>query len=239
MKRSLPDLPITNYHLLTYPHLQKETALHERGYCFIAGLDEAGRGAWAGPVVAAAVILPLQRPDLAEVLASLNDSKKLTRFERERFFELIHKVALAVAVGLASAELVDEVNVVKATRYAMEQALSKLTLTPEYLLLDHLKLPAINLPQDAFPKADGISLTVAAASVIAKVTRDRLMVRFNEEYPGYAFERHKGYGTPAHRAALAEHGPCPLHRRSYEPVRAAIHPVEALMSQCHTSSGWQ
>jgi ribonuclease HII len=218
VKRSLPDLSITPYPLLSYPHLQKETALRAQGYCFIAGLDEAGRGAWAGPVVAAAVILPLQRSDLNEALAGLNDSKKLTRFERERFFELVHQVALAVSVGLAPAALVDEVNVVQATRYAMEQALSRLTLTPDYLLLDHLKLPAINLPQDAFPKADSISLSVAAASVVAKVTRDRLMIQFNEEYPGYAFDRHKGYGTPAHRIALAEHGPCSLHRMTYRPV---------------------
>jgi ribonuclease HII len=235
----IPSSNLPTFQPSIFPHLQKETALRMQGYCFIAGLDEVGRGAWAGPVVAAAVILPLQRPDLAEVLAGLNDSKKLTRFERERFFELIHKVALAVSVGLASAELVDEVNVVKATRYAMEQALSKLTLTPDYLLLDHLKLPAVHLPQDAFPKADGISLSVAVASVVAKVTRDRLMVRCNEEFPGYAFDRHKGYGTPAHRVALAKYGPCPLHRMSYKPVRATMHLAAALMSQYRTPSDSQ
>jgi ribonuclease HII len=202
------------------PNLHKEIALHQQGYRFIAGLDEAGRGAWAGPVVAAAVILPLQQPDLAETLNGLDDSKNLNPLEREQFFELIHEAALAVAVGVAPAALVDKLNVVGATRYAMQQALAGLTITPDYLLLDHLKLPAVNLPQDAFPKADAISLTVAAASVIAKVTRDSLMVQFNQEYPGYAFDRHKGYGTSAHRIALAEHGPCFLHRLSFKPLSA-------------------
>lgn len=204
-----------------WPNLDKEIALRERGFCFVAGLDEVGRGAWAGPVVAAAVILPLERPDLVEVLAGLDDSKKLSQPKREHFFELIQQVALAVAVGLAPAEIVDQVNVVGATRRAMHEALAQLHLSPDYLLLDHLKLPAVNLPQDAFPKADSLSLTVAAASVVAKVTRDRLMVQLSQEYPGYAFERHKGYGTAAHRSALAQYGPCPLHRFSYEPVQAS------------------
>jgi ribonuclease HII len=202
------------------PSLYKEIALLEQGYRFVAGLDEAGRGAWAGPVVAAAVILPLDRPGLAETLAGLRDSKKLTPSQRERFFELIHQTALAVSIGQAPPALVDKRNVVGATRYAMAQALSGLALKPHYLLIDHLKLPAINIPQDAFPKADDLSLTVAAASIVAKVSRDRLMVAANRNYPGYAFDRHKGYGTAAHRLALARLGPCPLHRLSYEPVKA-------------------
>ncbi len=204
----------------TSPHLQKEIALLEQGYYFIAGLDEAGRGAWAGPVVAAAVILPLNRPNLTDALVGLHDSKKLTPGKRVQLFEVIQKTALACAVGLAPAAMVDKLNVIGATRYAMQQAIAGLHIRPDYLLLDHLRLPASNLPQDAFPKADNISLTVAAASVIAKVTRDRLMVDFNQTYPIYAFDRHKGYGTGAHRAALVEHGPCPLHRLSYKPVKA-------------------
>lgn len=202
------------------PHLHKELALREQGFRFVAGLDEAGRGAWAGPVVAAAVILPLDRPDLAELLAGLDDSKRLTSTQRDQFFELIRQTALAVGVGLAPAEVVDEVNVLEATRQAMQQALTELSFTPDYLLLDHVRLPAVNLPQDAFPKADQISLSVAAASVMAKVTRDRLMVQFSRQYPGYAFERHKGYGTSTHQAALAQLGPCCLHRRSYKPIKA-------------------
>ena len=203
-----------------WPTLEKEIALLEQGYCFVAGLDEAGRGAWAGPVVAAAVMLPLYQPDLTEILAGLDDSKKLTPRRRDRFFDLIRKTALAVSIVETPAALVDELNVIGATRHAMEQALSGLKPVPDYLLIDHLKLPAVDLPQEAFPKADSISLTVAAASVMAKVTRDRLMVKFNHEYRGYAFDRHKGYGTCLHRAALAELGPCVLHRLSYEPVKA-------------------
>ncbi len=203
----------------TLPTLKKEIALLEQGYRFIAGLDEAGRGAWAGPVVAAAVILPLTRTNLAEVLTGLHDSKKLSQKAREQFFKLIQKTAVAISVGRASPAIVDEMNVVEATRYAMQQALARLNPPPDYLLLDHLSLPAVNLPQEAFPKADTISLSVAAASVIAKVTRDRLMVQLNAEYPGYAFDRHKGYGTTVHRLALTEHGPCPLHRMSYRPLK--------------------
>lgn len=199
--------------------MQKEIALLKQGYRFIGGLDEAGRGAWAGPVVAAAVVLPLDQPNLANALAGLRDSKKLTPGKREQLFGVIQETALAFAVGLAPAIIVDTLNVIGATRHAMEQALANLSISPDYLLVDHLKLPAIDLPQDAFAKADSISLTVAAASVIAKVTRDRLMVQFNQEYPGYAFDRHKGYGTQAHRAALAKQGPCPLHRMSYRPLK--------------------
>jgi len=204
----------------SWPNLEKEIALLKQGYRFVAGLDEAGRGAWAGPVVAAAVILPLDQPDLSQILAGLHDSKKLTPQQRDKFFDLIGQTALTVSVGEAPAALLDEINVIGATRYAMEQALLELNPGPDYLLLDHLKLPAVDLPQEAFPKADGISLTVAAASVIAKVTRDRLMVQFNNEYPGYAFDLHKGYGTQTHRACLTRLGPCPLHRLSYEPVKA-------------------
>jgi ribonuclease HII len=202
------------------PNLQKEIALLEQGYRFVAGLDEAGRGAWAGPVVAAAVILPSNQPNLSATLVGLRDSKKLNKNKREQFFELIQKTALAVSVGVAPPEMVDEINVIGATRHAMQQALANLTIPSDYLLLDYLSLPDIDLPQDAFAKADNLSLTVAAASVIAKVTRDRLMVESSQKYLGYDFDRHKGYGTPAHRAALAKQGPCPLHRMSYKPLKA-------------------
>lgn len=209
----------------THPDLTKELALLRQGYYFVAGLDEAGRGAWAGPVVAAAVILPLDRPDLAHRLAGLRDSKKLSARTRAAFFDLIRQTALSVSVGMAPPGLVDTANVVEATRHAMHQALGGLSPAPQYLLLDHLSLPNANLPQDAFAKADNLSLTVAAASVIAKVTRDRLMVNLSRQYPAYAFDRHKGYGTPAHRRALAKHGPCPIHRMSYRPVQEAAPPL--------------
>ncbi len=200
------------------PHLQKEIALLKQGYRFIAGLDEAGRGAWAGPVVAAAVILPVDQPKLLDTLNGLNDSKKLSPKKRDVFFDIVQQTALAVAVGIGSPKLVDDINVLQATRHAMQEALDELPITPNYLLLDHLKLPAVNLPQDAFPKADSISLTVSAASVIAKVTRDRLMVKLSQQYPGYGFERHKGYGTRLHREALQILGPCAVHRMSYRPI---------------------
>ncbi len=219
MKIAINQLLITSNQLPSSPHLQHETALREQGFRFIAGLDEAGRGAWAGPVVAAAVILPLERADLTEILAGVNDSKKLSAAARTHWFDLIWQTALAVGVGQAPEALVDRMNVVGATRYAMQQALNQLVLQPDCLLLDHLALPAVKLPQTSFPKADSISLTVAAASIIAKVTRDRLMVELSQQYPGYGFEQHKGYGTPRHRAALAEHGPCSLHRLTYGPVK--------------------
>ncbi len=209
-----------------FPHLENEIALQRQGYCRIAGLDEAGRGAWAGPVVAGAVVLPLHRPDLAVVLAGLNDSKKLSPAGRDHFFEVIQAVALAVGVGVAEPEEVDRLNVVGATRLAMERALNRLDLTPDYLLLDHLRLPAVALPQAAFPRADAISLTVAAASVVAKVTRDRVMVRLSETYPQYQFHEHKGYGTPGHQRALARYGPCNQHRFSFQPVKE-LQPLEA------------
>lgn len=205
--------------LASLPSLEKELALLLQGYCFIAGLDEAGRGAWAGPVVAAAVILPLHQPDLADQLMGVRDSKLLTPLQREHLFEVIQKVALAVAVGIAPAATVDQLNVVGATRQAMHQAIVGLSLSPDYLLLDHLRLPALAIPQDAYPKADNSSLTVAAASVVAKVTRDRLMAQYGEIYPVYGFKDHKGYGTKAHQAALSCWGPCELHRLSFEPLK--------------------
>lgn len=202
------------------PHLQKEIALLKQGYRFIAGLDEAGRGAWAGPVVAAVVILPVGQTELVDTLNGLNDSKKLSPKKRDKFFGIVQQTALAIAAGMGSPELVDDINVLQATRHAMREALNQLTIAPDYLLLDHLKLPTVDLPQDSFPKADSISLTVSAASVIAKVTRDRLMIELSQQYPGYGFERHKGYGTRIHREALEKLGPCPVHRMSYRPIQA-------------------
>jgi ribonuclease HII len=204
------------------PTLDQELALHQQGCCFIAGLDEAGRGAWAGPVVAAAVVFPLDAPDLPRALFGLRDSKKLTPGQRNRWFERIQAVALATAVGVSPAPLVDEINVVQATRAAMQHAIYRLAVSPNHLLIDYLVLPEISLPQDSFPKAEDISLSVAAASVIAKVTRDRMMVADHTSYPAYGFDQNKGYGTPEHRAALQQVGPCPLHRLSYRPVRVLI-----------------
>jgi ribonuclease HII len=201
------------------PTLEIEMALHAQGYHFVAGLDEAGRGAWAGPVVAAAVVLPLDHPDLRETLDGVRDSKRLSPTRRNALFDVIHQVALGVGVGVSAPMVVDRDGVVPATRRAMRRALDQLSPQPQHLIIDYLKLPAIPLPQDAFPKADARSLSVAAASIVAKVTRDRLMTLLDARYGGYGFARHKGYGTWVHRAALADFGPSPIHRMSFSPLR--------------------
>jgi ribonuclease HII len=201
------------------PTLEIEMALHAQGHRFVAGLDEAGRGAWAGPVVAAAVILPLGRTDLERVLVGVRDSKQLSPAVRNVLFDVIHQIALGIGVGVSAPVVVDRDGLLPATRRAMRQALTRLSLQPRYLILDHLQLTTVPLPQIAFPKADAQSLSVAAASIVAKVTRDRLMGLLDERYPGYGFARHKGYGTAIHRAALANLGPSPIHRMSFAPLK--------------------
>ncbi len=200
------------------PNLEKEQALLVQGFSFIAGIDEAGRGAWAGPVAAAAVILPLDNPALTRQLTGVQDSKKISSQKREDLFDVIHITALAVGVGVTSPAYIDRQGIIAATRRAMTQALSRLAIAPHYLLIDHLPLPRVSIPQHAFPKADAASLSVAAASIIAKVTRDRLMRRLDAVYPGYGFAQHKGYGTQAHQEALARLGPCKIHRHSFKPI---------------------
>lgn len=203
------------------PTVEEEMALFQQGYCFIAGLDEAGRGCLAGPVVAAAVVLPLEEEALAHFVG-VQDSKQLTRQARERLFEEIMQHALAVSVGVGSVELIDERNILQATKCAMRSALAQLAIPPQALLLDALLLPDISLPQRSIIKGDARCLSIAAASIIAKVTRDRLMLQLHEQYPAYGFDQHKGYGTAAHLAALREHGITPIHRRSFAPVREQL-----------------
>lgn len=194
-------------------------ALLRQGYSFVAGLDEAGRGCLAGPVVAAAVMLPLEREDCADLFAGVCDSKQLTPDARARLYEVIVDRAIAVAVGIGSVELIDERNILQATKQAMRDALSMLSPSPQALLLDALLLPGVILPQRSIIKGDALCLSIAAASIIAKVTRDRLMLELHEQYPLYGFAQHKGYGTEAHLAALRAHGACPIHRQSFAPVR--------------------
>ncbi|GAC1644346.1 MAG: ribonuclease HII [Ktedonobacteraceae bacterium] len=196
-------------------------ALYEQGYSCIAGLDEAGRGCLAGPVVAAAVILPLE-PDTPARLAGVNDSKQLTVLTRERLYDVIYQYALAVGIGLGSVELIDERNILQATKQAMRNALAQLPLAPQALLLDALLLKDIPLPQRSLIKGDSRSLSIAAASIIAKVTRDRFMLQLHEQYPAYGFAQHKGYGTEMHLAALRAHGVTPHHRKSFAPVRERV-----------------
>ncbi len=199
-------------------------ALYEQGYCFVAGLDEAGRGCLAGPVVTAAVILPLHDDpqDIQTRLAGVNDSKQLTSHARERLYDVIMQHALAVSVGMGSVELIDECNILQATKRAMCSAIAQLVPAPQALLLDALYLPTIALPQRSIIKGDSRCLSIAAASIIAKVTRDRLMCSLHEEFPAYGFAQHKGYGTEVHLAALREHGVTPHHRRSFAPVRELL-----------------
>jgi ribonuclease HII len=204
------------------PTLDLELALLAQGYRFVAGLDEAGRGAWAGPVVAAAVILPLDRCDLCDVLCGVRDSKQVTPRQRAELYPVIGRVALAVGVGISAPHTIDRDGIVPATRRAMLRALARLTLAPDYLVIDHLRLPEVTLPQIGLPKADAHHLSVAAASIVAKVTRDRLMVLLDRYYPGYGLAAHKGYGTAAHRAALAQLGPARIHRRSFAPLRELV-----------------
>jgi len=199
--------------------LEQERELWAAGYRWLAGIDEAGRGAWAGPVVAAAVVLPAERNDLATILCGVRDSKVLTPRQREALVPLIHQAALAVGIGMASSRFIDRRGIVPATRQAMAMAVHNLSLPPHCLLIDALKLPEVPLPQRALIKGDAHVLSIAAASIVAKVFRDRLMVALGERCCGYGFARHKGYGTAAHRAALQLLGPCPEHRLSFAPLR--------------------
>ncbi|MCS7221690.1 MAG: ribonuclease HII [Anaerolineae bacterium] len=199
--------------------LRYEMALWAEGYTRIAGLDEAGRGAWAGPVVAAAVVLPADHMSCVPLLGAVHDSKQLTPEQREQLFLAIREVAAGVGVGIVPASVIDQVGIVLATRQAMEQALRALSRSPDHLLIDALQLPQVPYPQQAVTHGDAISLSIAAASIIAKVTRDHILVELDNRYPGYGFARHKGYGTALHRAALARLGPCPEHRRSFRPIR--------------------
>ncbi|HVG28343.1 MAG TPA: ribonuclease HII [Pyrinomonadaceae bacterium] len=191
-----------------------EEAVRGEGYRLIAGLDEVGRGSLAGPVAAAAVILDPARP----LPAGLNDSKKLTRLQRERISEELKASAVCYAVGLVSHEEIDRTNILAATRRAMLLALEQLCPGAEYLLIDALQLREAALPQRAIIAGDSCCASIAAASVIAKTHRDALMREYDREFPHYGFARHVGYGTREHWAALREHGPCAIHRRTFRGV---------------------
>jgi ribonuclease HII len=206
------------------PTLDEELRLAAQGYGLVAGLDEVGRGSWAGPVVATAVLLPLERlrrePDL---LGGVDDSKRLSPRKREVLAGRIYEVALGVGVGAVPPALVDSMGIVAATCLAMRQAIGRLPLGPHFLLVDGRLRLDVGLPQRALVRGDARCLSIAAASIVAKVHRDHLMAGCAEHFPAYGFERNKGYGTPEHRRALACCGPCPLHRRSFAPVKALAH----------------
>lgn len=201
------------------PELTLERDLWARGVRVVAGLDEAGRGAWAGPVVAGAVVLPLDRFDLVRALDGVNDSKQLTPALREAMVPLILDAARATGVGHATHEEIDRLGIVPATRLAMRRALDALAPPPDALLVDAVDLTAFGLPCTPLIRGDQRSLSIAAASILAKVVRDQFMDALDDQFPYYGFREHKGYGTRLHRSALRQFGPCPAHRQSFAPLR--------------------
>ncbi len=208
------------------PTLEEELRLTRDGFGPIAGVDEVGRGAWAGPLVAAAVVLPpvfsaALADELRSQLADVRDSKTCTPDERETLATAIRGVAHGVGVGVVAAEELDRYGLAVGNRLAMRRAVEALPWTPGYLLLDWVKLPELPIPQRAFARGDAMSLSIAAASIVAKVARDAMLAALDVDYPGYDFARHKGYGTAVHRAALRAYGPSPVHRFRFAPVHAA------------------
>lgn len=194
--------------------LVEEKKLWKQGFLLLAGIDEAGRGPLAGPVIAAACILPVQFD-----LPGLNDSKMLTESKREKLYTQIQAQAIDYAIGSAEPAEIDALNILQATKLAMKRAIEGLTFRPHYLMIDALELPAVKLPQLPLVRGDSLSATIAAASILAKVTRDRLMVELDTIYPDFSFSKNKGYGTSQHMQVLQRLGPCPLHRKSFAPVK--------------------
>jgi ribonuclease HII len=200
------------------PDLTHEVALWQQGFTLVAGVDEAGRGALAGPVAAGAVILPFDQPDLMSQLNGVRDSKVMTAAERDKWAEKIKAAAAAWAVGMASADEIDRIGILPATCLAASRALDNLGVTPGYILVDYLTLPNLVTPQTALVKGDARSLSIAAAAILAKTARDAVLVAFDRDFPGYGFAQHKGYATLSHRQALIGLGPCNQHRRTFAPV---------------------
>ncbi|NJD91775.1 MAG: ribonuclease HII [Geobacter sp.] len=195
-----------------------EKLASRQGYGVVAGIDEAGRGPLAGPVVAAAVILPE-----GCLLAGVTDSKKLTESKRNLLFDVIMDKAVSVGVGFSDSQTVDRINILQATLRAMEAAVMKLSPAPDCLLIDGISPTALPIHQRTIKKGDSLSLSIAAASIIAKVTRDRLMEAFDKEYPGYGFASHKGYGAASHLEAIKRLGPSPIHRLTFRGVKEHVH----------------
>ncbi len=190
--------------------LEIEDSLYAKGYKLICGVDEAGRGPLCGPVVAAAVIL---KPD--DIIEGVNDSKKISEKKREALYDVIMEKALAVGVGISDVSVIEEVNILNATKLAMKQAIEKLSIIPEYILIDGNQMIDISIPGETVVSGDAKSESIAAASIIAKVTRDRMLIEWDKEYPEYGFAKHKGYGTKVHIEAIGKYGLTPIHRQSF------------------------
>jgi ribonuclease HII len=206
-----------------------ERALLSQGLSRLAGVDEAGRGPLAGPVTAAAVLIPSRwvREGMPAELRDLNDSKQLSAASRETFFALLTAhPEVSFAVARIEPDVIDRINILQATHRAMIEALGGLEPGPDHVLVDGHPVGTLRYPQTALVKGDARSYSIAAASVLAKVTRDRLMMEYDRRWPVYGFADHKGYGTPRHLAALEKHGPCPIHRRSFAPLRPRAQPLE-------------
>lgn len=202
------------------PSFDQERKLHAQGYHLIAGIDEVGRGTIAGPVAAAAIILPNQAG--IPWLKLVRDSKQLSPRRREHLFELMQETGLAIGVGVVSQTEIDDKGIVPATRMAMRMAIEQLPVSPDFLLIDAVKLPDVSIPQKSIIHGDRLCLSIACASIVAKVRRDRLMIELDKVHPGYGLARHKGYATKEHLLSLQRLGPCPIHRQSFAPVRRVI-----------------
>jgi ribonuclease HII len=202
--------------MMRLPTFDEEVRLQARGFRLVAGVDEVGRGALAGPVMAAAVILPVGA-DLPW-LKLVRDSKQLSPRQRERVFDSVQSAGIAFGLGSVPHATIDKVGIVRATRMAMAQAVHALPSQPDFLLIDALTLPQVDLPQKGIIRGDQLSFSIACASIVAKVSRDRQMTQLDGVYPGYGLARHKGYGTRQHLQCLGRLGPCAIHRRSFAPV---------------------
>lgn len=190
----------------------------DKGLRFVSGVDEAGRGPLAGPVVAAAVILSEET-----IIEEVNDSKKLTPKKRETLFDKIKTQALSYGIGIVDNDTIDKINILQATFLAMKQALTQLKIKPDIILVDgNHKIPDVQIPQEAVVSGDAKSQSIACASILAKVTRDRIMDEYAKQYPQYLFEKHKGYGTKTHIEAIKKFGACPIHRKTFAPINSLI-----------------
>ena len=205
---------------MLYPTLEEESQLISQGYRVIAGLDEVGRGALAGPVVAAAVVFPVA--DSFPRLAKVRDSKQLNSVTREKLYELIMEEAISVGIGVIASDVIDSVNILNATRMAMASAVKQLAQPPDYLLIDGSALTRITTVQKCIAGGDKQCFSIACASIIAKVTRDRIMKRYDEEFPEFGFGKHKGYGTKAHCQAIQTFGCCRIHRKTFGRVKEYV-----------------
>lgn len=204
---------------MRYPNLQIEKKLWQQGYQHIAGVDEAGRGAWAGPIVAAAVIMDPKRP-----INGLKDSKILSAKKREDLFQTIVDRSLGVATAVIDCAIIDNDGLTAANHLALKMSLANLKVLPDYFLIDAYKLAGLNAPSQSIISGDYKVSSIAAASIIAKVTRDRLMITFDKDYPQYNFKSHKGYGTKEHHLLIKRFGVCLLHRRSFRPIKDLLQP---------------